>query len=68
MVIYLTKNFVECSWRFSLSYKWIFLILDATGNQEWTFFTFVHLCVHEEHKEIKQQFGISFFSSKNAFM
>ena len=29
-------------------------MLDATGNQERTFFTFAHLRVHEEHKEIKQ--------------
>ena len=28
-------------------------MLDATGNQEWTFFAFAHLCVREEHKERK---------------
>ena len=28
-------------------------MLDATANKEWTFFSLVHLCLHEEQKETK---------------
>ena len=44
-------------------------MLDDTGNWEWTFFAFVHLCVPEKHKERKNNNLVYlFFSSKNAFI